>query len=52
MSKPKGNSQAAAYAGGAIILAAIAYNVAVHSSITPTQIIIEQYQFQVYCPID
>jgi hypothetical protein len=50
--KPKSSNQAAAYAGGSIILAAIVYNVAVGPSITPSAILIEQYEFQVYCPID
>lgn len=49
--KPKSN-QFSAYAGGAVILAVIAYNVAVAPTIAPTAILVEQYEFQVYCPID
>lgn len=52
MQKDKVNAQGAAVAGGAILLAAIVYNIAVSPIITPVAVNIEQYQFQVYCPVD
>lgn len=43
LEKSKSNSQTAIYAGGAIILAAVIYNVAVAPTLAPSEIRIEQY---------
>ena len=52
MQKEKVNAQGMAAAGGAILLAALVYNIAVSPTTAPPAVTIEQYQFQVYCPVD